>query len=132
MKWFFIFFISFNCFALINKPDPIKTPGSFCNVASKDYLEMRYKELLPICKRNVSTATKNKVFAAYGVPEEEKILYVIDHKMSLFLGGTNDIDNLWPQQKIFSSARLENQVYLLLKDGVINQKISIALINSIK
>lgn len=132
MKWFIIFFISVNCYALVVKSDPIKTPGSLCNVASKDFIELRYKEMIAICKRNVTTSIKNKVYLDYSVPLEERDLYTIDHKKSLFLGGSNDQDNLWPQPKIFSSVKLENHVYLLLKNGYINQEQSVQLILSIK
>ena len=46
--------------------------------------------------RNVTDATKAKVFAEYGVdPKADQ--FEIDHLISLELGGANDIHNLWPQ-----------------------------------
>ena len=47
--------------------------------------------------RNVSAAEKKQVYSEYGIP------YVhgwgeVDHLISLELGGSNDIKNLWPEQ----------------------------------
>ena len=49
--------------------------------------------------RNVTQAAKLKACALYGVPRERCTgkLYEIDHLISLELGGTNDLKNLWPQ-----------------------------------
>jgi len=46
--------------------------------------------------RNVSEATKRQVFAEYNIsPKSDH--FEIDHLISLELGGSNDIKNLWPQ-----------------------------------
>ena len=48
--------------------------------------------------RNVSTVTKKAVFAEYGIdPRGPHGPYEVDHLVSLELGGSNDIKNLWPQ-----------------------------------
>ncbi len=49
--------------------------------------------------RNVPVATKKQVCANYGVPSAQCTgAYVeIDHLISLELGGSNDVANLWPQ-----------------------------------
>jgi hypothetical protein len=56
------------------------------------------------CIRNVSTATKRKVYEAYGDPEGNKHGFCdvtqgceIDHLISIEIGGSNDEKNLWPQ-----------------------------------
>ncbi|MCL4505530.1 MAG: HNH endonuclease [Chloroflexi bacterium] len=47
--------------------------------------------------RNVTTSTKNKVYANYGITSHVAGEYEIDHLVSLELGGSNDISNLWPE-----------------------------------
>jgi hypothetical protein len=47
--------------------------------------------------RNVPQSLKNKVYAAYGVKTRKPGQYEVDHLVSLQLGGSNDISNLWPE-----------------------------------
>ena len=47
--------------------------------------------------RNVTQATKVKVCAEYGVKNCPSHAFEIDHLISLELGGSDDITNLWPQ-----------------------------------
>ena len=47
--------------------------------------------------RNVNAATKKQVFRIYRLSNGIKRGYEVDHIISLELGGTNDIDNLFPQ-----------------------------------
>lgn len=47
--------------------------------------------------RNVTTSTKNKVYAEYGITHHTAGEYEVDHLVSLELGGSNDISNLWPE-----------------------------------
>lgn len=79
-------------------PDLTLTPGVVNHQVTRD----------DICKpgyaksvRNVSESLKKKVYAEYGVKPGEGICVVdgceVDHLVSLELGGTNDIKNLWPQ-----------------------------------
>lgn len=65
--------------------DPTLTPG--------DWTQEGFTE------RNVTSAVKNQVFAAYKIGRIRRILYVIDHLIPLEIGGTNDIKNLWPQPR---------------------------------
>jgi hypothetical protein len=45
----------------------------------------------------VSGSEKNAVFAAYGIRSHVPYSYEIDHLISLELGGSNSIRNLWPE-----------------------------------
>jgi hypothetical protein len=47
--------------------------------------------------RNVTQSTKTKVYSAYGVKTHSTGQYEVDHLVSLQLGGSNDISNLWPE-----------------------------------
>ena len=53
--------------------------------------------------RNVPDSVKRKVFIAYfGVFPSNRKDYEVDHLISLELGGSNDIKNLWPQSYVTS------------------------------
>jgi hypothetical protein len=47
--------------------------------------------------RSVSTKTKSQVYAEYGVRTRKTGEYEVDHIIPLELGGTNDIENLYPE-----------------------------------
>jgi hypothetical protein len=47
--------------------------------------------------RNVPTSEKNQVYAEYGITHHSAGQYEVDHLISLELGGSNDIGNLWPE-----------------------------------
>jgi len=69
--------------------------------------------------RNVSVKTKNQVFANYHI---NKVVdrYEIDHLISLELGGSNDIKNLWPESyttsplNAYKKDALENKLHDLV------------------
>jgi hypothetical protein len=73
-------------------PDPACSPGA---VGTTD--------LAVICgqgtreRRHVTEATRRAVFEAYGAPWDERAGYEVDHLISLELGGSNDVANLWPE-----------------------------------
>ncbi|HVI91157.1 MAG TPA: hypothetical protein VM659_22855 [Dongiaceae bacterium] len=50
--------------------------------------------------RNVPTAEKNTVYREYGITNHRTGEYEVDHLISLELGGSNDIANLWPQSRV--------------------------------
>ena len=47
--------------------------------------------------RHVSINTKRKVFTEYGIAWADRHNYEVDHLISLALGGSNEIVNLWPE-----------------------------------
>ena len=110
----------------------VSTTGSYCVSSSADFREIRYNEKIAICNRNVSAKTKDQVYKNYNVNLSDRILYTIDHKVPLFLGGSNDINNLWPQLKETSSAKLENLVYILLSKKKITAQEATDLVMSVK
>jgi Protein of unknown function (DUF3761) len=71
--------------------------------------------------RNVSNATKSRVYAEYAIAQTQKRLYVIDHLIPLEDGGANDITNLWPQLKADAKKKdvLENLVHSKLCSGAL-------------
>ena len=47
--------------------------------------------------RNVPVSEKDQVYAEYGITHHLAGQYEVDHLVSLELGGSNDIANLWPE-----------------------------------
>jgi hypothetical protein len=74
-------------------PDPKLTPGAVDPAATvKKICTSGYTAKV----RYVTPAVKKQVFAEYGIdPKSDK--FEVDHLISLELGGSNDIKNLWPQ-----------------------------------
>ena len=74
-------------------PNATITPGAVLNVSAATVCQTGY----PATVRNVSTAEKAQVFARYGLTDVPG-MYEVDHFISLELGGSNDLTNLWPQR----------------------------------
>ncbi len=75
-------------------PDSACTPGAIFPDATTDKIcQPGYSSSV----RNVSTSTKNEVYSEYGISEHTTGEYEVDHLISLELGGSNSIANLWPE-----------------------------------
>lgn len=98
-------------------PDSTHTFPHFCTKYDSDFSEFRYKDKIPHCKRNVSSALKSQVYDLYKIKEDERNQYTIDHLVPLSLGGSNSIYNLWPQHKDISTALLEGRIYREVNSG---------------
>ena len=85
--------ISF-CFAASDSlPDSKLTPGDTIPGAGAKICTPGYAKSV----RHVSGATKHKVYEEYGITEHKSGSMECDHLISLELGGSNDIKNLWVQ-----------------------------------
>lgn len=75
-------------------PDSPCTPGAVFPDATKDLIcQPGYSSSV----RNVPVEVKAQVYAEYGIASHEPGQYEVDHLISLELGGSNDIANLWPE-----------------------------------
>ena len=74
-------------------PDPNLTPGATLPVATGDICVPGYSKKV----RNVPLDVKQQVYAEYGITSHQPGEYEVDHLISLELGGSNSIKNLWPQ-----------------------------------
>lgn len=75
-------------------PDPLCTPGAiFPDVTAKEVCVAGYSSSV----RNVPESEKREVYAEYGITSHSTGEYEVDHLVSLELGGSNDISNLWPE-----------------------------------
>jgi hypothetical protein len=74
--------------------DPACTPGAiFPTVTKEQVCASGYARSV----RNVPQSVKKQVFAEYGITRHLPGEYEVDHLVSLELGGSNDIANLWPE-----------------------------------
>lgn len=74
--------------------DPACTPGAVFPAATKEQICVSgYSQSV----RNVPQSEKDQVYAEYGITHHSKGEYEVDHLISLELGGSNDIANLWPE-----------------------------------
>lgn len=101
-------------------PNPSMTPGAIKPAATKALIcQPGYTSQPGV--RHVTEATKRAVFAEYGVdPHGPGAPFEVDHLISLELGGSNDIKNLWPQSYVSSPYNahlkdaLENRLHALV------------------
>jgi len=133
-----LFLFSINIFAaeipqpLI--PDPQLTTGYLCSTKDNNFHEYRYREKIPYCKRNVSSAMKREIYLRYRIPAKCQSDYTIDHFYPLSLGGNNQFANLWPEHKAIKKIRqnLEQTLYENLRDGEITQARALSTIKEAK
>ena len=74
-------------------PDPKLTPGATLPVTPQDICVPGYSRKV----RNVPAGVKRQVYAEYGITRHKPGDYEVDHLISLQLGGSNSVRNLWPQ-----------------------------------
>jgi hypothetical protein len=76
-------------------PIHVFTPGRINPVLTKEVIcspKFRTENY-----RKVSLQTKKDVFSEYKVKWEDRDKYEVDHLISIELGGSNNIENLWPE-----------------------------------
>lgn len=99
------------------------TPGATDGMTAKQLCNAKFHT---ITVRNVSDKEKNLVCAEYGIPRRKCNGKVeIDHAISLEIGGSNDVANLWPQPySPVPGARqkdvLENRLHKMVCEGSIS------------
>ena len=74
-------------------PDSARTPGATLDVTTADICVPGYSKKV----RNVPAAVKRQVYASYGIVRHKPGDYEVDHLISLELGGSNSVRNLWPE-----------------------------------
>lgn len=74
-------------------PDPRLTPGDTIAVTKDDLC----REGQTAIRDKVSIKVKSQVFDLYGIRADTPGSYNVDHLVPASLGGSNKIENLWPQ-----------------------------------
>src|SRR4051812_12846395 len=104
-------------------PDSRLTPGDTLAVSTGDICVPGYTKLV----RDVPSALKRKVYEEYSIPSHAPGEYEVDHLISLELGGSNSIRNLWPEsyrgeKNAHVKDRLENKLHRLVCAGELDLK----------
>lgn len=104
---------------LLRLPNPALTPGATRTVTHAELCTPGAAGKA----RKVSSATKREVFRRYGVTPRPGV-FEVDHLISLELGGSNAIENLWPQpyagaNNAHHKDALENQLHALVCRGAV-------------
>ena len=75
------------------RPDPQLTPGAVLTTDTAAICQPGYSKSV----RHVTPETRRRVYAEYGIKRHPRGVYEVDHLISLELGGSNSIRNLWPE-----------------------------------
>ena len=100
-------------------PNPTLTPGIVDPSAT---IEKICTPGYSASVRNVSAFTKKLVYKLYKIDPKSSD-FEIDHLISLELGGSNSVQNLWPQSyntlplNAYKKDRLENKLHSLVCNG---------------
>lgn len=100
------------------------TPGAtFADVTKEQVCVVGYSASV----RAVSDETRDRVFAEYGLTGANRGDFEVDHLISLELGGSNDIKNLWPEplhdqggNGAVDKDSIENQLHDLVCSGEVS------------
>ncbi len=82
-----------DCVASGGLQDKACTPGDILSATKDDVCKSGYAQSV----RNVPDSVKQAVYQEYGIASRSPGQYEVDHLVSLELGGSNDISNLWPE-----------------------------------
>ncbi|HEV7704279.1 MAG TPA: hypothetical protein VGO46_08300 [Gemmatimonadaceae bacterium] len=94
-------------------PNSRITPGDIFDVTTADICVPGYTKKV----RDVPAEVKRQAYARYGVRSHEPGEYEVDHLVSLSLGGSNSIRNLWPESfrttpwNAYVKDQLENELH---------------------
>lgn len=113
-------------------PVATMTPGDLC----ADSPVRRYPENIVYCERNVDTQLKNQIIKmydenfGYSIRQMNRGDFKIDHFIPLSIGGSNTIENLWPQHKSVYGVTddLEQALFDKISQGRIKQAEAIRVI----
>jgi hypothetical protein len=104
-------------------PDRALTPGDVMDVTAAEICAPGYTKTI----RNVPSALKRQVYAAYHEEPQTGVCCEIDHLIPLELGGSNATRNLWPQRydrqwNAHDKDRLEGRLHRLVCSGKLDLK----------
>ena len=100
-------------------PNPTLTPGDVLTTNLARICTPGYTKTV----RNVPESLKNAIYKEYGITHHAPYAYEVDHLISLELGGSNSVRNLWPESytseplNAHVKDRLENKLHELVCNG---------------
>lgn len=87
---------SVDCQTISALPDPNCTPGvALENIDTSDICQPDF----PSDADTTSSGLLNQLLSEYRINPDDANEYVVDHLISVSLGGSNDLANLWPQRQ---------------------------------
>lgn len=107
-------------------PDALLTPGDTLDVIKQDICTRGYSKKV----RNVPQSVKEEAYREYGINSRLPGEYEIDHLISLELGGSNSLKNLWPESfqtqpwNAHVKDALENKLHEMICSGQIDIKLA--------
>jgi hypothetical protein len=110
------------CVASSGLPDSACTPGAIIAGATKEQIcQPGYASSV----RNVPASEKDAIYAEYDIASHYPGQYEVDHLVSLELGGSNDLANLWPEPAsptpgFHQKDRVENYLHDQVCSGAIS------------
>jgi hypothetical protein len=104
--------------------NPRMTPGDVLTTDRKQICTPGYTKTV----RNVPSSLKHQIYQAYGIPTHKSGDYEIDHLISLELGGSNSVRNLWPEsfKSMPLNAHVKDDVENKLHEMICNGRIDVA------
>jgi hypothetical protein len=112
------------CIANRPLPDRACSPGAILTTDTSVICVPGYSKTV----RDVPTSEKQQVFAEYGIDWSLRSEYEVDHIVSLELGGSNDISNLFPDSySIQYGARIKDKLEDDLHELVCTHRLSLTV-----
>ena len=104
-------------------PDVKLTPGDTLDVTKDDICVSGYSKKV----RDVPQAVKEQAYKEYGITQREPGEYEVDHLISLELGGSNSIKNLWAESYRTApwNARVKDKLENKLHEMICNSRIDL-------
>ena len=103
-------------------PNPSLTPGATRMVAVSDVCSMAHEQVVG----QVTSSLRQEVFREYGIVNARPNDYEIDYLIAPGLGGTEEIQNLWPEPysssswNAFAKDSLEEHLHQLVCSGALD------------
>jgi hypothetical protein len=108
---------------MVAYPNKTMTPGKIIpGVTRQDVCQSGYAKKV---RSDLTKTKKQMIYRNYNVPYDTS-KYQIDHLVPISIGGSNDVENLWPQPIVHNAGYLEKQqVAQWLHEKVCNGSIQI-------
>jgi hypothetical protein len=105
------------------EPDLAITPGAVLPVSTADVCTPGYSEKV----RDVPEKVKRQAYAEYGITRRRPREFEVDHLISLELGGSNSLKNLWPESYLSHpwNAHIKDQLENALHDDVCSGRVAL-------